>query len=81
MKTPLFISVENQNVDIVRILLSCPKIDVNYTSRIKSVEISDEISPLKKAEEGKNSEIIQMLKDHDAVEIKSRFRDELDLII
>ena len=81
IKSPLFVSVQNNNMDIINLLLNCSNIDVNYTSVLKSVEISDEISPLQEAVNENNEEIIQLLKKHNAVEIKKRYRDELDLII
>ena len=64
-KTPLYITVEKQNIEIIQSLLNHPKIKVNFISTImKKKDFNQEIvknTALQLAIELENNEIIQLL--------------------
>ena len=60
-KTALYLAVEKGNVDIVKLLLSCNKLDINITNNGKTA--------LFLAVEKENAEIVKLLLTHDKIKV------------
>ena len=62
-KTPLYIAVEKQNIEIIQSLLNHPKIKVNFKSTLQKKNDSSIVknTVLQLATELENNEIIQLL--------------------
>lgn len=69
-KTPLLISVENQNIDSVQLLLDCQKVDINCKCTVLSDEgIPQKVSALHQALQINSIKIAQFLQDKGGFDI------------
>lgn len=69
-KTPLFVAIEFENISIIKLLLSHPKIDVNARSICYQPYVKQHITPLYKAIYLKNEEIEKLLLSNEQIDIE-----------
>ena len=69
-KTALIIAVENENLDLVQLLLTNEKIDINLSTEHLSIKkYSEKIAPFYVAVEKENVEIIKLFLKHEKIDI------------